>query len=245
MLLLFLLGAVLPLRAAESGFALPADCAQVILGLADTWDSSEVVFQRWERPGASWSKAGASWAGRLGKNGLAWGLGLHPAGLQGPQKTEGDARAPAGVFALGGAYGYESSVARKPGQEYRKITPLDLWVEDGESPYYNRHLQIEKDRPLTAWEQKQQMRQNDPAHALKLFIAHNAPPSAQPGKGSAIFFHIWREGGAKPSYGCSVMPENKLREVIAWVDPRKKPLYVLLPRAEYERYGTPWGLPRE
>ena len=37
----------------------------------------------------------------VGRNGAAWGLGLHAAQPQGPQKQEGDGRAPAGVFTLG------------------------------------------------------------------------------------------------------------------------------------------------
>jgi L,D-peptidoglycan transpeptidase YkuD (ErfK/YbiS/YcfS/YnhG family) len=240
----FLLGA-LPVAAGGPVFSLPAECSQVILGVADGWNASEVRYQCWEKKDGVWRKAGAAWPGRLGKNGLAWGLGLHPKGLEGLQKTEGDARAPAGVFELGAAYGYAPTVQRREGQEYTRVTPQDLWVEDVESPYYNQHLKIAKKRPLTEWEQKQQMRQGDPAHALKLFIAHNSPPAAQPGKGSAIFFHIWRENGGKPSHGCSVMPEDRLRELIAWVDPKRKPLYILLPRVEYGRHAVAWRLPRE
>jgi len=229
--------------AAQAVFFLPGESSQAIVGVAADWDASEVSYQRWERRNGSWQKTGEAWPGRLGKSGLAWGRGLHPAGLPGLEKTEGDARAPAGIFALGSAYGYEGSVDRKPGQEYLQVTPLDLWVEDVDSPYYNQHLRLKDGHALTEWEKKQQMRQDDKAHSLKLFIAHNAPPRAQPGKGSAIFFHIWRENGAKPSYGCSVMPEDRLREMIAWIDPAQKPVYILLPRKEYERYARPWKLP--
>ena len=41
----------------------------------------------------------------IGRAGSAWGLGLHPA-QRGPQKREGDGRAPAGVFRIGTAFGY-------------------------------------------------------------------------------------------------------------------------------------------
>jgi L,D-peptidoglycan transpeptidase YkuD (ErfK/YbiS/YcfS/YnhG family) len=102
---------------------------------------------------------------------------------------------------------------------------------------------ILESEPSTAWEKKQQMKQTDPAHALKLFIAHNAPPKVVPGEGSSIFFHIWRSGGSKPTAGCTTMDEMKLRELIAKIDPSRRPLYVLLPKAEYDQHRGPWKLP--
>jgi L,D-peptidoglycan transpeptidase YkuD (ErfK/YbiS/YcfS/YnhG family) len=87
------------------------------------------------------------------------------------------------------------------------------------------------------------MKQTDPAHALKLFIAHNAPPKVVPGAGSSIFFHIWRANGRKPTAGCTTMEEQKLRALIAKLDPARKPLYVLLPKPEYEKYRAAWKLP--
>ena len=51
------------------------------------------------------------------------------------------------------------------------------------------------------------MKQGDDAHALKLFIAHNAPPNAVPNAGSSIFFHIWRRDGAASTAGCTTMEQ--------------------------------------
>ena len=87
------------------------------------------------------------------------------------------------------------------------------------------------------------MRQNDPAHSLKLFIAHNAPPKVVKGGGSSIFFHIWRDGGNRPTAGCTVMTEKNLRKLIAEVDPDQRPVFVLLPKAEYAKVRKAWGLP--
>lgn len=89
---------------------------------------------------------------------------------------------------------------------------------------------------MTPWEFKQQMKLNDYAHSLKLFIRHNAAgdqghPVA--GGGSSIFFHIWRRDGQAPTAGCTAMSEENLRAMIAWLDPSKHPLYVLLPSREY------------
>lgn len=224
---------------------IPPRSLQLITARAETWNSSHAALQRWQRPSPDqpWQPIGPPLPVRLGKNGLAWGRGLHPA-QPGLQKTEGDGRAPAGAFALGGAYGDFADVPRHPNLPYHRVTPSDLWVEDPASPHYNRHLILPDGRtPATDWKKKQQMKQGDPAHKLKLFIAHNAGPDTLPGAGSAIFFHIWREHGAKPSTGCTVMEESALLDLIAWTNPAHHPVYILLPQEEYHRLRSPWSLP--
>ena len=224
-------------------FVIPSSCQQIVLGLADNWNSSSASLQCFERTNEEWLPVGQPWPVRLGKNGLAWGRGLHPADLDGPEKKEGDGRAPCGVFAVGEAYGYDLEIQKHANLVYYQVTEQDLWVEDTASPDYNRHLRLPGRGPRNDWERKQQMRMNDPAHKLKLFIAHNAGPGAVPRAGSAIFFHIWREDGNKTSTGCTVMEEKKLRELVAWVDPTAKPLYVLLPKTAYKELVTAWKLP--
>lgn len=227
-------------------FSIPEKTAQLLIVRPAGWDSTEATLQRWQRTSTSdpWQPVGTPLPVRLGKNGLAWGLGLHPP-QPGLQKKEGDGRAPAGVFTLGGVYGDAPDVPRHPSLPYRQVTPSDLWVEDADSPFYNQHLVLPDQRlPSTPWEKKQQMKQADPAHKLKLFIAHNAAtPRAAPGAGSAIFFHIWRENGARPSTGCTVMPESALLEMIAWLQPDRHPLYILLPEEEYRTLRSSWRLP--
>jgi len=239
----FLLALLLVLPALPAGaFELPRRSAQVVVGIADSWDSSKATLQRYERTRSGWRAVGKPVPARLGREGLAWGLGLHPVPAGARGKVEGDWRAPAGVFRIGGVWGYEAKINKHPKLYYRRVTPRDLWIEDPKSASYNRNVVLDHD-PATAWEKKQQMRQNDPAHALKLFIAHNAPPKVVPGRGSSIFFHIWRGGGSKPTAGCTSMDKGNLRTLIAWLDPGQQPLYVLLPRSEYLRYQKSWKLP--
>ncbi len=236
--LLLLLALALPL----SAFQLPAASSQCVVGTAKDWNSSHVTLNAYEKRGGKWVKAGGPWTGRLGKSGLVWGLGLHPLPAGAKVKKEGDMRAPAGVFRIGGAWGVHEKIQKHPKLFYRQVTPRDLWVEDPKSPSYNKHLVLDRE-PSTAWEKKQQMKQDDYPHSLKLFIAHNAEPNIAPGRGSAIFFHIWRGGGSKPTAGCTTLEESKLRELIAWVNPDKQPLYVLLPEAEYQAKKAAWKLP--
>lgn len=236
-LLLFCLFATL-----APAFELPKSSTQCIVGVAKDWNSSHVSLQLYQKSGKQWQKVGNAWNGRLGKNGLVWGLGLHPNPANGAIKAEGDGRTPAGVFRIGGAWGADASIRKHPQLAYRQVTPRDLWVEDPASPSYNYHVILPHD-PATAWEKKQQMKQNDYAHKLKLFIAHNAPPKVIKGAGSSIFFHIWRNEGNSATAGCTTMDEQRLRSLIAGIDPTQQPLYVILPAAEYQQYREKWKLP--
>ncbi|MES2440107.1 MAG: L,D-transpeptidase family protein [Verrucomicrobiota bacterium] len=237
-LFILALFAILPAAA----FELPSSSTQCLVGISDGWDSSHVTLTLYDKKGGAWKPATASWKGRLGKSGLIWGKGLHPVPSGAVTKKEGDNRSPTGVFSIGGAWGYDASIRKHPSQFYRQVTPRDLWVEDPSSPQYNKNVILDHD-PATPWEKKQQMKQDDAAHALKLFIAHNAPPNVTPNAGSSIFFHIWRRDGAAPTAGCTTMEKAKLQWLISQIDPAKRPLYVLLPKAEYEKYRSAWKLP--
>ncbi|MFZ9941462.1 MAG: L,D-transpeptidase family protein [Luteolibacter sp.] len=223
-------------------FELPSNSTQCLVGQADSWDSSHATLRLFEKSGKQWQQQGDPWKARLGKLGLVWGRGIHPLPKGAPVKKEGDMRSPAGVFLIGGAWGYDSTIRKHPQLPYRKITPSDLWVEDPASPYYNQHLILDRP-PASDWEKKQQMKQTDPAHALKLYIGHNSQPDTIAGDGSSIFFHIWRAGGSKPTAGCTTMDEEKLRELIARIDPTRNPIYILLPALEYGKLRERWKLP--
>jgi len=221
---------------------LPEGCEQIILGIADSWDATEAQLTGYVRVNGQWEMDLFPWDTRLGANGMAWGRGLHPVPEGARSKVEGDGRAPAGAFRLGDAYGYTASIEKQAPLQYHQVTESDLWVEDASSPHYNRHLKLEMP-PQTEWEKKQQMRQNDPAHRLKLFIHHNAYPDIQPGSGSAIFFHVWRDDGKRATAGCTVMPYEQLAALIRWVHPDRKPVFVLLPRSVYRDVREAWDLP--
>ena len=225
-----------------AAFELPAASTQCLLGTADTWNSSSVTLCLYEKKAGAWTPVTAPWKGRLGKSGLIWGKGLHPVPNGATVKKEGDNRSPAGVFAIGGAWGYDASISKHPKLPYRQVTARDLWVEDPASPQYNRNVILDRD-PATPWEKKQQMKQTDPVHSLKLFIAHNAAPNITPHAGSSIFLHIWRRDGAVPTAGCTTMEKSKLEWLISRIDPTKRPLYILLPKTDYAKLRGEWKLP--
>ena len=237
-----LLAILIATTLAAAAFELPGKSSQCVVGRAKNWDTSTVTLKAYEKRDGKWVQVIGPWQGRLGRDGLVWGLGISPLPPGARVKSEGDWRAPAGVFHIGGAWGYDAEIKKNPKLFYRQVTTRDLWVEDAASPSYNKHMVLDHD-PTTAWEKKQQMKQGDYPHSLKLFIAHNAPPKTAPGAGSAIFFHIWRGGGSKPTAGCTTMEEAKLRQLVAWIDPGKQPLYVLLTEADYAAKRAEWKLP--
>ncbi len=225
------------------GFEISPQTKQVLVGTTSGWDSSNVSLTLYEKKFGKWKKVNSSWKARLGRSGLAWGRGLNPVPQGARAKKEGDWCAPAGVFKIGiGAWGYASSIRKNDNLQYVQITTRDMWYEDTSSPLYNQYRRLDHE-PRTQAEKKAQMRQGDHAHSLKLFIAHNAAPNAIAGKGSSIFFHIWRGGGSKATAGCTAMSEGNLKNMIARIDPAKHPVYVLLPKAEYDRYRLAWKLP--
>lgn len=224
-----------------ASFSLPSQSRQVLLGLTNGWNSSHVKLQLFTLRNGQWVAQAETWSGRLGRNGSSWGRGLHPT-QNGKEKVEGDGRTPAGIFSIGGVWGYAPTCTKSPLLPYRQISTKDLWVEDSSSPHYNKHL-ILPHEPRSDWEQRAQMRQGDYAHSLKMFIGHNQAPHAIPGKGSAIFFHIWRGGGSKATAGCTTMAEEKLRRLISHINPALRPTYILLPTAEYNHLKPLWKLP--
>ncbi len=236
---------IFPLTACSS--TVPGNCTQAIIGITDSWNSSHVTLTLAEKNAAGkWQRVLGPFPGRLGRNGTAWGMGIHktPAGYR---KKEGDGRSPAGIFALGGLWVTNATpVQHDPAIPYVKVGSADLWVTDPACPkLHNRHVRLNHPAS-TPWELKEQMRQTDYPHSIKMLVHHNTVESVGTpivGAGSSIFFHIWRRDGAAPTAGCTGMQEENLRAVIARLRARKNPVYILLPRAEYARYREAWKLP--
>lgn len=208
----------------------PSQSRQLVLAVGTSTDASAVKIQRYARadPGAPWRRVGESIPGRIGKKGMAWGLGLHGVPSDsGRSKREGDWRAPMGVFRIGRAFGDAAEPPAGTSWSYTQVTQNDLWVEDASAPSYNTHVRVPADRPRTEWEESQRMKMGDPAHQLKIVIEHNTSAPVVPGSGSAIFFHIWRGEGTRPTSGCTAMSRVNLEALLGWLSADAEPVYVL------------------
>src|SRR3954466_3862292 len=228
----------------SSGYAagVPDDCTQLIVGIAPDWNSMRGHLQLFERTaGADWSAVSQPVPVLFGKNGLAWGTGLAGQEESGLRKAERDGRAPAGVFRIGKIYTYDAQLPPGADFPFHQVTTADAWVDDVKPPDYNRFVTIPDPANPPSWFAKQKMRHNDFAYRWLVEIRHNSDPPV-PGAGSAIFFHI-RRGVSRPSAGCTTMAESDLVRMITWLRGSRRPCYVLLPQAEYDKKWQSWHLP--
>jgi D-alanyl-D-alanine dipeptidase len=211
---------------------------QLIIVTTKNWTDIQGTAQRYERHGPTFQKIGDPFAVVVGKSGLAWGKGLTVVDPRdGPIKREGDGKAPAGVFKLGTAFGYDKTAETQ--LPYQSLTPTIECVDDSQSKRYNQLVDgatVTKD-----WNSSERMRRDDDMYRQGIFIEHNTPASA--GAGSCIFFHIWR-GPTSGTLGCTAMAPADIARLLKWLDPRQGALLVQLPEAQYEQLREAWNLPQ-
>lgn len=227
--------------AAEESNAV-AHSSQMILVITPGWDSSKASLRRFERDDGQWQVVSLPQSVVIGKSGSAWGLGLHSM-QPGLHKREGDGRAPAGIFAIGSAFGYAQSLPTA--LRYQAMSAEDYCIDVSESPLYNQIVDATKVGKEAIAGSTEPMRRDvhadgDQRYKLGFVIEHNA--EHEPAGGSCIFAHLWKSSDSATA-GCTAMTEALMRELLAWLDPSQQPLFVLLPRAEYVRLREAWRLP--
>ena len=219
---------------------LPQSSTQIVVVLADDWTSTSAWLFLFERTNGfgSWARVASPIPVVLGGNGMAWGIGRHPEPDGGPRKVEGDLRSPAGVFALGQAFGRGPPFARLK-LSYRQIRKTTECVDDPGSAHYNRLVERNQIRP--DWTSSEVMMDFGSLYSLGVVVAHNPPPTRS-NAGSCVFLHVW-SGPGTTTLGCTAMREIDLRRVLKRLDPKNKPLLVQVPRKVYEEVAKKWGLP--
>lgn len=235
--------------AQAEGAAAPAQLLQsseqLMLVVTPDWDAVDGQMQLFQRDqaGGEWLAVGKANRIAVGRTGLAWGAGLHTAQANGPQKKEGDGKAPAGVFTLGQAFGYAATL--KTGLHYSPMSATHYCVDVPGSPLYNQIVDSQVVGEAAVKDSTEPMRRDlhakgDQRYKEGFVIEHNAANVS--GVGSCIFAHLWKAPG-EATAGCTAMAEPTMDHLLAWLDARKQPLLVQLPRAEYERLRASWKLP--
>jgi len=218
---------------------------QLVVVITDGWQSTTGELRRYQRDGQSgWVEVAEITEVVVGKNGLAWGRGLHgdlPADAI--RKREGDGKAPAGLFALGEVFGYaaatEGTVASLK-MPYRAAGSETVCVDDPASEFYNRITERQAGGGVP-WKSAEKMRRRDHLYRWGVVVEHNGA-EVEAGAGSCIFLHVWR-AAKRPTVGCTALAEEDIEALIGWLDSDSHPLLVQLPKEVYEQRREAWGLP--
>lgn len=200
-----------PAEAAPTPYHLKGvwDARQLLVVTNRSWSSSYATFEAWDkRADGTWHRTYGPWTARLGRNGF------------GSPKREGDGQTPVGSFTVPSLFG----TAPSPGTHihWYRTDRADVWVDDVRSSYYNLHARL----PANGrWRSAEPMYLTD-VYAYAAVVNYNWQRT--PGAGSAIFFHVSR--GVATS-GCVALPQSQLVTVLRWIDPAKKPRFVMGPES--------------
>lgn len=123
-------------------------------------------------------------------------------------KREGDGKTPVGRFWLRQGF-YRADRGGNPaaGLHMKKMRGNDGWCEVPRSGLYNRHVKLPfRDGHETMW-------RADEAYDIVFATSHNERPRVQ-GAGSAIFFHLTRQGSDMTA-GCVAVSKADMRKLLA------------------------------
>lgn len=217
---------------------------QLVLVTTPGWNATTGTLRTFERDaGGAWREVLGAAPVTVGRNGSAWGLGLHPGQAGGPAKQEGDGRAPAGVFAIGTAFGYAATA--RTALPYAAMQRSHWCMDVVDSPLYNRIVDARDVGEAAVRGSTEPMRldlhaNGDLRYRNGFVIEHN--PQAVAGAGSCIFAHLWGKPG-QPTAGCTAMAPDSMQRLYGWLRADARPVFVLLPQGEYDRLRAPWRLP--
>lgn len=123
------------------------------------------------------------------------------------RKREGDGCTPLGIWPLRTILFRPGRAIPPPGLAlpWRWTGEQDGWSDDPADPAYNRP--VRQPHRFSA----ENLQREDPLYDIILTLGHNdAPPI--PGKGSAIFLHVWNEG--QPTEGCVAIAREDLDRLL-------------------------------
>lgn len=209
---------------------------QLLVVSSNGFADNKATLQAYEKKENLWIKIFKPVKVNLGRKGLAWGEGLmefpHLPGE--PLKYEGDGKSPAGLFSLDLFFGYAKQDFRFP---YLQVDENTLCIDDPDSKAYNRIIQDKEHHNYKSFEF---MKREDRLYHLGIAVGHNT--KRLPQRGSCIFIHIEKyaqtpsEAGlvstgpkTLPTAGCTSMPEERLLEIMKWLEESKHPLLLQLP----------------
>jgi len=155
-----------------------------------------------------------------------------------PIKREGDGRAPAGEFPLISTFGNNDVGSKLP---FTKLNEFTECVDDTNSTFYNRIVNRMHVGNFD-WNSSEKMLAVGPQYDLGVFVAYNSYP-ANPGNGSCIFLHIWKDKSTGTA-GCTAMARENLERLVKWLDPKKNPYLMQMTSDSYKSSQQSLKLPK-
>lgn len=193
---------------------------QTILVVSEDFDSPKAKLECYENGKQLFKTIEVN----IGKNGMGWGLGeiVLTQNSNDPIKKEGDKKAPAGIFKLTNAFGYEKE--RNLKLPYLFASKSLICVDDSKSEFYNQIIDKKKSTPNSfEW-----MRRDDHQYELGITVAHNKNAVEQ--RGSCIFLHVSKSKDA-PTAGCTAMDLEDIKKIAEWLDKDKNPILIQIPKS--------------
>lgn len=132
----------------------------------------------------------------------------------GEKRQEGDGVTPLGRHRIEAVLHRPDRVPRTTTGQGRAILPFDGWSDDPKDPAYNRMVH----RPHRF--SHEALRRPDRQYDLLAVLDWNRAPPV-PGKGSAIFLHVWRRP-RHPTAGCIAFRRADLAFILARMGPRAR-----------------------
>jgi L,D-peptidoglycan transpeptidase YkuD (ErfK/YbiS/YcfS/YnhG family) len=157
-----------------------------------------------------------------------------------PHKSEGDLKAPSGIFDLGPAFGYaDKKDATWIHMRYLQATDTLICVDDAGSLYYNQL--IDSNSVLRDWHSREIMHLKKIYYKWGIFVQYNFQPAVK-GNGSCIFIHIWGNEN-EGTEGCTAMEEKNILKLLQWIRAEKNPKLIQYQTDEYEKIAAEYKLP--
>ncbi|RZT21520.1 stalk domain-containing protein [Fictibacillus sp. BK138] len=192
--------------------------SQMIIVEANGWDTKYAKLSTYEKIDGVWQKALSDMPATIGYNGFAQVM------------KEGGGASPTGIYNIGTGFGWAAKPAGTT-YSYRVTTSYDYWVDDVSSPDYNKWIYF-TGNPSSRWKSFERM--NHPLYKYGAVIKYNENPIVA-GKGSAIFLHVWKSSTSATA-GCVAVSEANMKNILGWMNSKKKPLIVMGPTAKIDGY---------
>lgn len=210
--------------------AVLTEAKRLVLITTENMDATPATMQWFERASIKerWRALGPAEPALVGRAGTGWAHTFRHLARPGePIKSEGDKRAPAGVYPIGNSFGVVPS--SRPG--HLQVTDDTVCVDDPDSPAYNTITSRALVGPKVHAEN---MGKILPMYRRGLLVDY--PTNIAARAGSCIFIHVWRSP-VKGTGGCVSMPEVRLEALQDFAEGGGAVL-AIIPRAALGRFGT-------